>query len=129
MTDLVPSLSTDSRTARALWLVWLAAGARDVNWALSSLPTDRWTATPPGTQSLGTWPPARHVRHLALSETRVLVPLVDALLGGPGDDVIHVERGGSDTVNCGPGHDVVYERGSRDQTRHCEVVKNLGGPS
>src|SRR5207248_11323921 len=64
-----------------------APGARAVNWASSSLPTDRWTATPPGTQSLGTWPPARHVRHLALSETRVLVPLVDALLGGPGEPI------------------------------------------
>ena len=37
---------------------------------------------PPADAGLGTWPPARHVRHLALHESRLIRPLVEALLDG-----------------------------------------------
>src|SRR5919201_1515372 len=65
---------------RVRWLAWLASGASDLAWALASIPTERWTRTPPEPAQLGAWPPARHVRHQALTETRLIVPAVDAVL-------------------------------------------------
>ena len=66
---------------RARLLVWLGEGAREVTWALCSLPRDRWTALPPA--RLSDWPALRHVRHLALHQTNVLLPTVRQVLGEP----------------------------------------------
>jgi hypothetical protein len=83
VTALCSSFSTDPHAVRARWLGWLADGAREVTWALCSIPAERWLAVPPGSSGLGEWPPARHVRHLALNESRLIRPVVDAVLDSP----------------------------------------------
>jgi hypothetical protein len=60
--------------ARERILVWLAEGAREVSWALCSLPRERWVAPPPAW--LGEWPVLRHARHLALREAHLTLPAV-----------------------------------------------------
>ena len=81
VTALCSSFSTDPHAVRARWLGWLAEGAREVAWALCSIPPERWVLVPPRSDNgLGEWPPARHVRHLALNESRLIRPVVDAVL-------------------------------------------------
>src|ERR1700736_4457026 len=55
--------------ARERILAWLAGGAREVTWALCSLPRERWAASPPA--PLDAWPVLRHARFLALRETHL----------------------------------------------------------
>jgi hypothetical protein len=50
-----------------------------VSWALASLPRERWASTPPS--GLDAWPALRHVRHLAVRETRQLLPAVARAMG------------------------------------------------
>jgi hypothetical protein len=45
----------------------------------------------------------------------------DVILGGLGDDRIHVGDGHTDAVDCGPGRDVVWAD-KLDKLSHCEVV-------
>jgi hypothetical protein len=68
--------------ARARILAWLAEGAREVSWALCSLPRERWAALPPA--GLHPWPVLRHARYLALREAYLTLPTVRRALG---DDV------------------------------------------
>jgi hypothetical protein len=76
-------LTTDPHAVRARWLGWLAEGARELAWALCSIPPERWLATPPNANGgLGAWPPARHVRHLALNESRLILPVAEAVIRG-----------------------------------------------
>ena len=65
-------------------LAWLAEGAREVSWALCTVPRDRWAAPPP--ERLDPWPALRHVRHLVLHERHITLPAVQAILdtGAPG---------------------------------------------
>ena len=65
--------------AREPILVWLAEGAREVSWALCSLPRERWATPPPAW--LGEWSVLRHARHLALRETHLTLPAVRQALG------------------------------------------------
>jgi hypothetical protein len=65
--------------ARERILVWLAGGAREVTWALCSLPRERWAERPPA--RLGQWPALRHARHLALREAHLTLPTVRQALG------------------------------------------------
>jgi hypothetical protein len=65
--------------ARERILVWLAEGAREVSWALCSLPRERWAVAPPS--RLTHWPALRHVRHLALREAHVTLCGVRRALG------------------------------------------------
>jgi hypothetical protein len=65
--------------ARERILAWLADGAREVTWALCSLPRERWVESPPG--RLDAWPVLRHARFLALRETHVTLPSVRHALG------------------------------------------------
>jgi hypothetical protein len=65
--------------ARERILAWLAEGAREVTWALCSLPRERWVASPPA--RLDTWPPLRHARFLALREMHLTLPTVRHALG------------------------------------------------
>jgi hypothetical protein len=80
-TDHAPRLG-----ARERILVWLAEGAREVTWALCSMPRERWAVQPPG--RVGDWPALRHVHHLALQEAQQVLPSVCRVLGetsdGPG---------------------------------------------
>src|SRR5437588_8317863 len=55
-------------------LAWLAEGAREVTWALCSLPRERWAVAPPA--QLGEWPALRHVQHLAVRESHVTLAVV-----------------------------------------------------
>ncbi len=78
--------ATDPCTGRALRfnarghiLVWLSEGAREVTWALCSLPRERWVELPPA--QVDAWPALRHVRHLALHEAHQTLPLVRQALG------------------------------------------------
>jgi hypothetical protein len=72
--------------ARERILAWLADGAREVTWALCSLPRERWAAPPPA--RLSDWPALRHARFLALRETHLTLPTVRHALGdGVLDDV------------------------------------------
>jgi hypothetical protein len=68
---------------RGRLLAWLGQGARDVVWALCSVPRARWPVAPPEllAATLGRWPAARHVRHLALYETYLGLPSVRVVLG------------------------------------------------
>ena len=65
--------------ARERILAWLAGGAREVTWALCSLPRERWAVPPPA--RLGDWPALRHAWHLALRERHVILPSVRQALG------------------------------------------------
>ena len=65
--------------ARERILAWLADGAREVTWALCSLPRERWAEPPPA--RLDTWPVLRHARFLALRETHLTLPTVRHALG------------------------------------------------
>src|ERR1700730_12828246 len=65
--------------ARERILAWLADGAREVTWALCSLPRERWAAPPPA--RLGTLPVLRHARSLALREMHLTLPTVRVTLG------------------------------------------------
>jgi hypothetical protein len=65
--------------ARERILAWLAEGAREVTWALCSLPRERWAEPPPA--RLSDWPALRHARFLALRETHVTLPTVRHALG------------------------------------------------
>jgi hypothetical protein len=70
--------------ARERILVWLAEGAREVTWALCSLPRERWTDRPPA--HVSQWPALRHVRHLVLRESYLTLPAVrQALADAPPD--------------------------------------------
>ncbi|MDQ6675500.1 MAG: hypothetical protein M3069_33020 [Chloroflexota bacterium] len=71
--------------ARERILAWLAAGAREVSWALCSFPRERWAETPP--TGLSTWPALRHARHLALRETYLTLPSVRHALGDAGGEL------------------------------------------
>src|SRR5260370_41954273 len=55
-------------------LVWLAEGAREVTWALCSVPHERWVTAPPHRPD--DWPALRHARHLALREAHLTLPTV-----------------------------------------------------
>jgi hypothetical protein len=72
--------------ARERILAWLADGAREVTWALCSLPRERWAEAPPS--RLSDWPVLRHARHLALRETHVTLPSVRQVLGDVGSDTL-----------------------------------------
>lgn len=76
--DLCTS-ATAPNGARERILAWLAEGAREVTWALRSLPRERWVSAPPG--RLGEWPALRHARHLALHEAHLTLPSVRQALG------------------------------------------------
>jgi hypothetical protein len=65
--------------ARERILAWLADGAREVTWALCSLPRERWAEVPPA--RLDAWPVLRHARFLALRETQLTLPTVRHALG------------------------------------------------
>jgi DinB superfamily len=70
--------ATASDVARERIFAWLAEGAREVGWALCSVPQERWTAQPPA--NLGVWPAFRHARHLALRERHLTLPAVSSVL-------------------------------------------------
>ena len=70
--------------ARARILAWLAEGAREVTWALCTLPGERWALVPPA--CLDEWPALRHVRHLALREMHQTLPRVRHALGDDPSD-------------------------------------------
>jgi hypothetical protein len=72
--------------ARESILRWLAEGAREVAWALCSLPRERWTQSPPG--RLSDWPVLRHARHLALRETHLTLPTVRRAMGDAADETL-----------------------------------------
>jgi hypothetical protein len=63
----------------------LAEGAREVTWALCSLPRERWAASPP--VRLGEWPALRHVRYVALRESQHVLPLVRQALGESASEI------------------------------------------
>jgi hypothetical protein len=76
-----PLASHQPGLARPRLLAWLGEGVREVSWVLSWLPRARWAVPPPSPSDLGTWPALRHVRHLALHETRLCMPAVRRLAG------------------------------------------------
>lgn len=71
--------------ARERILAWLADGAREVSWALCSLPRERWAESPP--TRLSPWPALRHARHLALRETYLTLPTVRHALGDEAEEL------------------------------------------
>jgi hypothetical protein len=77
VTDLCAGF-TASAVARERIFAWLAEGAREVSWALCSVPRERWTAQPP--VELDAWPALRHARHLALRERHLTLPTVSFAL-------------------------------------------------
>ncbi len=68
---------------RARLLAWLASGARELAWALCSLPRERWLEPPPDhvARTTGGWPALRHVRHVSLYAAQLWLPAVQAALG------------------------------------------------
>src|SRR5258708_10871000 len=78
VSDLCSGAATPNG-ARERILAWLADGAREVTWALCSLPRERWVESPPA--RLDTWPVLRHARFLALRETHLTLPTVRHALG------------------------------------------------
>jgi hypothetical protein len=79
VTDLCAGY-TAQPSARERIFAWLAEGAREVSWALCTLPRERWTAQPP--VELGPWPVLRHARHLVLREQHLTLPAVRSALDG-----------------------------------------------
>ena len=78
VSDLCTGAATPNG-ARERILAWLADGAREVTWALCSLPRERWVESPPA--RLDAWPVLRHARFLALRETHLTLPTVRHALG------------------------------------------------
>jgi hypothetical protein len=78
VSDLCTSATTPNG-AREHILRWLADGAREVTWALCSVPRERWAEVPPAL--LSDWSALRHARHLALRETHLTLPAVRQALG------------------------------------------------
>jgi len=78
VTDLCTAAAAPNG-ARERILVWLADGAREVTWALCSLPRERWAEPPPA--RLDAWPALRHARFLALREMHLTLPTVRHALG------------------------------------------------
>ena len=78
VSDLCTGAATPNG-ARERILAWLADGAREVTWALCSLPRERWAESPPA--RLDAWPVLRHARFLALRETHLTLPTVRHALG------------------------------------------------
>src|SRR5436190_15391857 len=76
--DLCTSVAAPAG-ARARILAWLAEGAREVTWALCTLPRERWALVPPA--CLDDWPALRHARHLAFHEMHQTLPRVRHALG------------------------------------------------
>ena len=59
----------------------------------------------------------------ALAQADAALPGGDTVFGGRGHDVIHVNDGESDTVDCGRNRDVaIVDLGDLDHVRNCEVV-------
>ncbi|MGA8804803.1 MAG: hypothetical protein WB866_08940, partial [Solirubrobacterales bacterium] len=59
----------------------------------------------------------------ALAQADAALPGGDTVFGGRGHDVIHVNDGESDNVDCGRDRDIaIVDLGDLDQVRHCEVV-------
>jgi hypothetical protein len=67
-------------SSRVRILTWLADGAREIIWALCSLPRDRWIQAPPTTRD-GEWSALRHARSVALRDSLVTLPIVRQALG------------------------------------------------
>jgi hypothetical protein len=84
-------------------LGWLAEGAREVTWALCSLPRQRWARVPPS--PLSEWSALRHARHLARHEREVTLPAVRRALG---------VDAGAETLALESAEDIVHTLG---QTR------------
>lgn len=78
VSDLCTGVAAPNGTRERI-LAWLADGAREVTWALCALPRERWAVPPP--TRLSEWPALRHVRHLALRESRLTLPTVRYVLG------------------------------------------------
>jgi len=49
----------------------------------------------------------------------------DLVFGGQGNDTIYARDGQRDTINCGPGHDVVYAD-KFDVAKECERILRAG---
>jgi hypothetical protein len=71
---MAPPMAVRGRT-----LGWLAQGAAEINWALCSIPRERWTIEPP--EQLLARPALRHVRQLLLREQLLTLPAVRRALG------------------------------------------------
>jgi hypothetical protein len=82
-TDLCSGRDQNAVTRERI-MAWLAEGVREVTWALSSLPRERWAAEPP--VLLSSWPALRHLRHLALRERHQVLPQVRQVLGESSGD-------------------------------------------
>ena len=68
------------------WAAWfryqLQASADGFEWAFSQIPPSLREKLPPAPPYLGTWPPARHVWHVAEYERCLAIPSMCQWLGG-----------------------------------------------
>ena len=68
------------------WVPWfryqLKASADGFEWAFSQIPSALHELLPPEPDYMGTWPPARHVWHVAEYERSVVIPTMGQWLGG-----------------------------------------------
>jgi hypothetical protein len=68
------------------WVPWfryqLKASADGFEWAFSQIPSALHEQLPPEPDYMGTWPPARHVWHVAEYERSVVIPTMGQWLGG-----------------------------------------------
>ena len=85
VTDPCTGTASPSGT-RARILAWLAEGAREVRWALCSLPREQWAEAPP--RGLSDWPALRHARHVALRDAWLTLPAVRQALGEGARDAL-----------------------------------------
>jgi hypothetical protein len=69
------------------WVPWfrrhLQASADGFVWAYEQIPEELLYRLPPAPGYLGTWPPTRHVWHVAEYERCLVIPSMRQWLGGP----------------------------------------------
>lgn len=99
------------------WLLgWLAEGVRDINWALCSIPRERWTSDPP--EALAARPALRHVRQLLLRDQMMTLPAVRRAVG-------EVDAAPASTVEFEQAEAAWDSKGAAEAAG--ELVRDLGG--
>jgi hypothetical protein len=111
-----PCAEADGQVVRGRLLGWLGAGARELVWALCSVPRERWTASPP--RELSDWPALRHLRYLALREHLVTLPAVREQLG----EADAAPASGIEFEQAEAAWDAASDAASAD-----ELIRQLGG--
>ena len=83
----------DDKLGTAWFRAQLQSSADGFVWAFEQIAPELRDKLPPRPGYLGTWPPIRHVWHVALYERTLVIPSMRQWLGGPPADGAGWTRG------------------------------------